>query len=166
MGDKGPIWRRGSLLPMIMTPRSTKRQHFIPIRICPTWFCLQNFNIQCRLYWKRAKRNLTNPTDDIPTLPVSLCHTIQTSTHGLVHSCMAHTFIHDAYSHACWLVTIDENTHAAVLYRPLTLLLLRHLSWKLLERSKPVDCLFCTQGHFWLVFTVILTILNNTRQCF
>ena len=24
----------------------------------------------------------------------------------------------------------------------------------------------CTQWHFWLVFTVILTILNNTRQCF
>ena len=24
----------------------------------------------------------------------------------------------------------------------------------------------CTQGHFWLVFTVILTTLNNTRQCF
>ena len=24
----------------------------------------------------------------------------------------------------------------------------------------------CTQGHLWLVFTVILTTLNNTRQCF
>ena len=38
--------------------------------------------------------------------------------------------------------------------------------------TKPVNCLFwlltqmCTQEHFWLVFTVILTILNNTRQCF
>ena len=39
----------------------------------------------------------------------------------------------------------------------LTLLLLRHFSWKLLSRSKPVNCLFwlltqmCTQGHFCLV---------------
>ena len=38
--------------------------------------------------------------------------------------------------------------------------------------SKPVNCLFwlltqmCTQGHFWLDFTVILTTLNNTTQCF
>ena len=54
----------------------------------------------------------------------------------------------------------------------LTLLLLRHFSRKLLLRTKPVNCLLwlltqmCTQGHFWLVFTIILTILNNTRQCF
>ena len=24
----------------------------------------------------------------------------------------------------------------------------------------------CAHGHFWLVFTVMLTTLNNTRQCF
>ena len=28
------------------------------------------------------------------------------------------------------------------------------------------DCWLCTQGHFWLVLTVILTTLNSTRQCF
>ena len=54
----------------------------------------------------------------------------------------------------------------------LTLLLSRYFSWKLLSWSKPVNCLFWlstqmfTRGHFWLVFTVILTILNNTRQSF
>ena len=54
----------------------------------------------------------------------------------------------------------------------ITLLLLLHFSQKLLLRSKPVNWLFwlltemCTQGHFWLLFTVILTTLNNTSQCF
>ena len=44
--------------------------------------------------------------------------------------------------------------------------------WKVMQRSTSVNCLFwlltqmCTQGHFWLVFTAILTTLNNTRQCF
>ena len=76
-----------------------------------------------------------------------------------------------------WCIIIITNSyivpkyvnilHSRHLY--IILILLRHFSCR--GQNQSFACFDCwpkcaTQGHFWLVFTVILTILNNIRQCF
>ena len=66
--------------------------------------------------------------------------------------------------HSSFFVTLVLTQHKIIIsqifymYPILTLLLLRHFSWKLLSWSKPVNCLFwlltqmCTKGYFYCFY--------------